>query len=70
LKFTIKNEIIKNCENEIELIGFDYLKKLYLNDNFDEKEKKKNNNQDINLIKNFQIKNIHNNKNIYHKIQK
>ena len=63
LKSTIKNEIIKNCENEIELIGFDYLTKLYLNDNFDEKEKKKNTNQDINLIKNIQITNIHNNKN-------
>ena len=68
LKSTIKNEIIKNGENEIELIGFDYLTKLYLNDNFDEKEKKKNNNQDINLIKNIQIKNIHNNKKINHKL--
>ena len=69
-KSNIKNEIIKNCENEIELIGFDYLTKLYLNDNFDEKEKKKNNNQDINLIKNIQIKNIHNNKNIDPKLMK
>ena len=63
LKSTIKNEIIRNGENEIELIGFDCLTKLYLNNNFDEKEKKKNNNQDINLIKNIQITNIHNNKN-------
>ena len=68
LKSTIKNEIIKNGENEIELIGFDYLTKLYLNDNFDEKEKKKNGGQDMNLIKNIRETNIHNNKNIDRKL--